>query len=149
MIINFLYHPKDVLQIYHKFDYKSEKSTLIICIRCALKKIWRQIRGAPWKYIHPKYLLLIYHKFDYKLEKSTLIICTRWLKEKISRQIKGALCKTTWEVACYFEYKFLNFDNQCFLIIQKMYYLYTTNLITCKKRINPYYLYKVAALKRK
>jgi len=100
----------------------------------ALKKIWRQIRGAPWKNIHPKYLLLIYHKFDYKLEKSTLIICTRWLKEKISRQIKGVLCKNTWEVACYFEYKFLNFDNQCFLIIQKMYYLYTTNLITSKKK---------------
>jgi len=27
------YHPKDVLYLYHKFDYKSKKSTLIICTR--------------------------------------------------------------------------------------------------------------------
>jgi len=33
LLIKFFYHPKDILLIYHKFDYKSQKLTLIACTR--------------------------------------------------------------------------------------------------------------------
>jgi len=37
------------------------------------------------------------------------------LEERIGRQIRGPPWTNTWEVACYFVYNFLNFDNQFFL----------------------------------
>jgi len=55
------------------------------------------------------------------------------LKERIGRQIRGASWTNSWEVACHFEYNFLNFDHQFFFIIQKMYFRSTTNLITSQK----------------
>ena len=56
------------------------------------------------------------------------------LEEKIDRKIRGAPWTNIWEVACYFEYKFLKFDNEFFFIIQTMYFIYTTNLITFQKK---------------
>ena len=52
------------------------------------------------------------------------------LEEKIGRNKRWVPWTNMWEVACYFEYKFLNFDNECFFIIQNIFLLYTTNLIT-------------------
>jgi len=103
----------------------SQKNQPLLFAVFALKKIWRQIRGAPWKNIHPKYLILLYHKFDYKLENlPSLFAQGGCLKEKIGRQIRGAPWTNMWEVACYFEYKFLNFDNHFFYHPKDLHLMY-------------------------
>jgi len=68
------------------------------------------------------------------------------LEEKIVRQIRGAPWTNTWEVACY--YKFWNFDNQ-FILSSKRCTSYIPQIWLQVSNINPYYLHKVAASKKK
>jgi len=53
-----------------------------------------------------------------------------------------------YEIACYFEYKFLNFDNQFFLS-SKRFTSYIPQIWLQVRKIYPCYLHKVAVLKKK
>jgi len=64
------------------------------------------------------------------------------LEERIGRQIRGTPWTNTWEVACYFEYNFLNFDNQ-FLVSSKRCTSDIPQIWLQVRKINPYYLHKV------
>jgi len=72
------------------------------------------------------------------------------LKKKYAksyRQISGAQRTNKWGVVYYFSYHFLKFVYQYFIVIQCKYFLLTTNLLTSHKN-NPYFLHKVADLKK-
>jgi len=132
------------------------------------EKIGRQIRGAPWTitcevacYFEYKFLNF-YSQFFLSSKRCTSYIPQFWLqvrkinpyyfhkvaafKKKIGRQIRGAPWTNTWEVVCY--YKFWNFDNQ-FILSSKRCTSYIPQIWFQVSNINPYYLHKVAASKKK
>jgi len=67
------------------------------------------------------------------------------LEEKTGRNIRGVPRTNMWEVACYFEYKFLNFYNQFFLSSKRC-TSYIPQIWLQVRKINPYYLHKVVSL---
>jgi len=119
---------------------------------CLEERIGRQIRGTPWTntwevacYFEYKFLDF-YNQFFLSSKRCTsyiqqislhvnknqplLFAQGGCLEEKRGTNLRGVPWTNMWEVACYFEYKFLNFDNQFFFIIQNIFLLYTTNFIT-------------------
>jgi len=72
-----------------------------------------------------KDLLLIYKNLITSHKNQLLLFAQGGcLEEKIGRQIRRTPWTNMWEVACYFEYKFLNFDNQFFLSSKTCTFIY-------------------------
>jgi len=69
------------------------------------------------------------------------------LEENLKANKRGTL-KNMCEIACYFEHKFLNFDNKFFLS-SKIFTFYISQIWLQVRNIYPYYLHKVAALEKK
>ena len=172
MIIKFFFIIQKMYFIYKTNLITSQKNQQLLFAQggCLEEKIDKKIRGAPWTnmwevacyfeykflkfdnefvfIIQTMYFIYTINLITFQKNQFLLFVKGGCLEEKIGRNIRGVPRKNMWEVACYFEYKFLNFDNQFFLSSKRC-TSYIPQIWLQVRKINPYYLHKVAGLKKK
>jgi len=172
LIIKFFFIIQKMYFIYKTNLITSQKNQQLLFAQggCLEEKIDKKIRGAPWTnmwevacyfeykflkfdnefvfIIQTMYFIYTINLITFQKNQFLLFVKGGCLEEKIGRNIRGVPRKNMWEVACYFEYKFLNFDNQFFLSSKRC-TSYIPQIWLQVRKINPYYLHKVAGLKKK